>query len=385
MVCGIIAEYNPFHNGHKYQLDLVKKSYDTVVVVMSGSFTQRGDTAITDKWSRAKSALLSGADLVIELPLVYAMNTAERFAFGGISLLDSLGVVDAVSFGSECGDIAVLENAAEALISETEEEKEEILRLLKSGNSYATAREAAFSGKIPSQILSSPNNILAVEYIKHLKLLKSSIKPITHRRIGSGYSSCELDPSLSSATAIRKNYDKAEIKSQMPEAVYEIFKSSPKHFLSNLDTAAVSFIRSQGPEALTKTLECVEGIENRIYNAAKKASTLREIEDMCCTKRYTRAKIRRIILSSMLSVTGDMSSIKPDYARILGATDKGRQLISKIQEKSNLTLVTKAADFKKSNILFEKDCLATDIWALSSDSQADKKAGMDFTTSPLML
>lgn len=384
MVCGIIAEYNPFHNGHKYQLDLIKKSYEAIVVIMSGSFTQRGDTAITDKWSRAKSALVSGADLVIELPTVYAMNTAERFAFGGISLLDSLGVVDAVSFGSECGDISLLKSASETLISETEEEKEEILRLLKSGKSYAAAREEAFSDKIPSEILSSPNNILAVEYIKHLKLLKSSITPVTHMRVGGGYSSHELDSSLASATAIRENYDRAEIESQMPENVYEIFKNSSKHFLANLDTAAVSFIRSQGPDALKNSLECVEGIENRIYNAAKNLSALAEIENICCTKRYTRAKIRRIILCSMLSISGDMSRIKPDYARILGATEKGRQLLSEIKEKSSLTLITKAADFKGKNILFEKDCLATDIWALSSYS-GDKKAGMDFTTSPIML
>ena len=384
MVCGIIAEYNPFHNGHKYQLDLVKKSFDTIVIIMSGSFTQRGDTAITDKWSRAKSALLSGADLVIELPTVYAMNTAERFAYGGISLLDSLGGVDAVSFGSECGDISVLENAAETLISETDEEKKELQRLLKSGNSYAAAREAVFSGKIPSQILSSPNNILAVEYIKHLKLLNSAIKPVTHRRLGSDYSSSDLDSPLSSATAIRKNYDKSEIKNQMPQEVFEIFENSSKHFLSNLDTAAISFIRCQGPEALKNSLECVEGIENRIYNAAKKSSTLSEIEDICCSKRYTRAKIRRIILSSMLSITSEMSNIKPDYARILGATNKGRQLISKIQENSSISIITKAADYKGSSVLFEKDCLATDIWALSSNKD-DKNAGMDFTTSPVIV
>ena len=382
MVCGIIAEYNPFHNGHKYQLDLIKKSFDSIVIIMSGSFTQRGDTAITDKWSRAKSALLSGADLVIELPTVYAMNTAERFAFGGISLLESLGIIDAVSFGSECGDITALENAAEVLICETAEEKEKMMSLLKSGSSYASARETAFSKKIPSQILSSPNNILAVEYIKHLKLLKSSIKPVTHRRMGNNYLSAELDSPLSSATAIRANYNSNEIKFQMPENVYDIFKNSPKHFLSNLDTAAISFIRSQGAEALSHSLECVEGIENRIYNAAKKSSTLAEIEDICCTKRYTRAKIRRIILSSMLSITSDMSYIKPDYARILGASDKGRQLISRIKEISGLTLITKAADYRGQSVLFEKDCLSTDIWSLSSCDDY-KPAGLDFTTSPV--
>lgn len=385
MVCGIIAEYNPFHSGHKYQLNLIKQSYDTVVVVMSGSFVQRGDTAIIDKWARAKSALLSGADLVIELPAVYAMNTAERFAFGGISLLDSMKIIDAVSFGSECGDILAIENAADTILSETDKEKEVIARLLKDGCSYASAREAAFADKIPTQILSSPNNILAVEYIKQLKLLKSSIKPITHKRAGGEYNSTNVDSPLASATAIRKNLASPEIEKQMPDDVYEIFEKAPKHLLPNLDTAAVSFIRCAGPEALANTTETCEGIENRIYKAAKQASTISEIEDICCTKRYTRAKIRRIILCSMLSITADMSKITPDYARILGATEKGRQLISRINENSNLTLITKAANFKEKNVLFQKDCLATDLWALSTANENDRKAGMDFTTSPVMI
>lgn len=384
-VCGIIAEYNPFHNGHKYQLDMVKETFDTTVVVMSGSFTQRGDVAITDKWSRAKSALICGADLVIELPTVFAMNTAERFAFGGVSILNSLGCVDAISFGSECGDIEILKKAAQQLIGETPEQKKQIKALLKSGRSYASAREAVFSEYIPEGILNSPNNILAVEYIKHLILSGSSITPITHRRQGADYKSIDINSQTASASAIRANIDSHKVKKHMPADVYDIFKAVPKHNISRLDTAAVCFIRQNGAKVLSRTLECGEGLENRIYDAARKYSTIERIADECSTKRYTKAKIRRIILSSLLGITEDFSKKPPSYIRILGATSKGRELLGVIKSNSKLPIITKTADFKQDNLIFEKDVLATDIWALSTDLPDYKTSGADFTNSPMMI
>lgn len=381
-VCGIIAEYNPFHNGHKYQLELVKKQYGTVVVVMSGSLTQRGDVAITDKWSRSRSALLSGADLVIELPVIFALNTAERFAFGGINVLSSLGCVDAISFGSECADADVLKEAAEMLINETPVQAEKLQQLMKSGMAYAAAREQVFS-HIPAGILREPNNILAVEYIKQLILAKSPIQPITHKRVGSDYNSTELESKLSSASAIRANAQSPYIKNQMPENVYEIFEKSTKHYLSGLDTAAVYFIRQGGAEALKASLECVEGLENRIYEAARRFDTIEKIADACSTKRYTKAKIRRVILASMLGITSQMCFEQPSYARVLGATENGRNLLSEIKNKSKLNIITKTADFKEENEMFKKDILATDIWALTSNETPS--AGQDFTKSPVMI
>ncbi len=383
-VSGIIAEYNPFHNGHKWQIDLLKEKYDTVVAVMSGSFVQRGDVAITSKWSRAKSALLSGCDLVLELPCVYSMSTADRFAFGGVSLLNSLGCIDAISFGSESGDIHALKDAANHIINETEKQSMTIQTLLDRGYSYATARQTAFSDVIDESLFKNPNNILGIEYIKHLSLSGSSITPITHKRQGEEYKSPNINTSLASASAIRDNCESDYIKSSMPDAAYEIFKTEDKHFLKNLDTAAISHIRIHGPEDLKNCPECVEGLENRIYDAARKFSSIEEITNACSTKRYTKAKIRRIILSAILGINKNLSLETPKYARVLGATQKGCKLLSEIKKQSAIEIITKTADYKKENEMFYKDILATDVWALSSENSENRQAGLDYTISPVM-
>ena len=380
-VCGIIAEYNPFHNGHKYQIELLKQEFDAIVAVMSGSFTQRGDVAIIDKWSRAKAALISGADLIIELPCVYAMNTAERFAFGGVSLLNDLGCIDAISLCSECGDIDVLKKSAGMLLNETPNQSETLQKLMKDGMPYAAAREQVFPN-IPDGILREPNNILAIEYIKQIILSNSRLIPVTHKRAGAAYNSTDLESELSSASAIRANAESPEIRNRMPANAYEIYEKVPKHYLKGLDTAALYFVRTGGPEALTNSLECVEGIENRIYEAAGKCRGIEEIADFCSTKRYTKAKIRRIILSSMLGIDENLCKEAPTYARVLGATAKGTELLSVIKKKSQLTIITKTADYKENNKMFKKDILATDIWALSSKETA---SGFDFTTSPVII
>ena len=384
-VCGIIAEYNPFHNGHKYQLDLIKKAYDTVVVVMSGSFTQRGDTAIIDKWSRTRSALISGADLVLELPVAFSMSTADRFAFGAINLLNSLLCVDALSFGSESGDINELESAAHNLLNESSSQSLLIQSLMKDGMPYAAARQKAFSGIIPDGILNEPNNILAVEYIKHILLSGSSMIPITHKRTGSAYNSENLHSPMASAAAIRANISSDKIREHMPEEVFKIFQASSKHYLKNLDNAAIYHIRAHGPDCLKPSLECVEGLENRIFDASKKFSTIEEIANYCSTKRYTKAKIRRIILSSMLGIDQSLCKQTPTYSRVLGATETGCKLLGRIKDTTKLSIITKTADFRDTNSMFYADIMATDIWALSCENDKNKQAGTDYSTSPVMI
>jgi len=385
-LCGIIAEYNPFHNGHEYHINLAKKNHDAVIIVMSGSFVQRGETAITDKWSRAECAIRSGADLVLELPVVYALNTAERFAFGGVSVLNSLGCVNTLSFGSECGSDKALISAAKTLINETASQSETINRLMKQGIPYAAARSEAFKNKIPAEILSNPNNILGVEYIKQLILSKSKIKPQTHLRQGSGYNSTELSESFASASAIRKNIHTPEkISEYIPNYAKEILSSSCIYSTEMLDTAAVYFLRTTKPEIIASTLEASEGIENRIIDSAKKHSTIDEISDAVCTKRYTRTRIRRIILSSMLGITAEMCKIKPDYIRVLGIGKKGREILAHVKKNTDIDIITKTADYKKKNILFEKDILANDIFSLCAAEKNLQKAGADFTTSPVIL
>lgn len=380
-ICAITAEYNPFHTGHKYQIDLLKKKYDGIVVIMSGNFTQRGDVAIINKWERAKSAVLCGADLILELPTVYAMNTAERFAFGAISIMNSIGCVDSVSFGSECGDIDKLIKAAKLIENEPDEVKDKMQILMSEGAPFAVAREKAYSGIIDNEILSMPNNILALEYIRHLIKSNSRIIPITHRREGSGYNSETLNTNYASASALRNSYnDYNAIYRFIPTESFETYKNADKHLLSNLDTAAVYQIRKNGAECMKDILECTEGIENRIYNASRTASSIAEIEDISSSKRTTRAKIRRIILSSMLGITKEMCFEKPEYARVLSANKRGTEILAMMKKTSDIEVITKIGSYK--NKILDIDILASDIHALANINISNRNAGSDFLQTP---
>ena len=266
-ITGIIAEYNPFHNGHAYQLEFAKTFSDAVIVVMSGSFVQRGDVAIFDKYSRTKAALNHGADIVFELPVVFSMSVAERFAFGGVSILDSLNVVDFLLFGSECGDIDALKAGAKLLEYEPVEVSERIKNLMDEGFNFPKAREIAFSGLIPPALLSSPNNILGLEYIRKLYSLNSSITPVTQKRVGEGYHSKNLNSEFISATAIRnailnENYS------------YEPFLKSPVHRLEMLSSAVIYNIRKNKEAAFFNIADVSEGLQNRIIQAADKSASI---------------------------------------------------------------------------------------------------------------
>lgn len=385
-ICAVTAEYNPLHTGHKYQLDLLKPDFDAVVVIMSGNFTQRGDVAIINKWERAKTAILSGADLVIELPTVFAMNTAERFAFGAISIMNDLNCINSVSFGSECGDIDKLFSAAKLLAEEPANIKEKISQYVSDGDAFAVARTKAFSGLIDESLLSMPNNILALEYMRQLILTGSTIKPVTHQRLGSGYNSTTIFGSFSSASALRYSYDNfKDIKPYMPPDCFDIYKNADKYLLDMLNNAAVYFIRTGGPECLKNHLECTEGIENRIYRAAKSASSFTDIENAASSKRTTRAKIRRIILGSMLGIDKSLSSKKPEYARVLAASSTGLDILAGMKDTSHIKTITKAAAYKEKDIMFEKDILAGDIFALANTNPKKRSAGEDYITSPFIL
>lgn len=375
-VTGIIAEYNPFHNGHAYQLEYAKSISDAVIVVMTGNFVQRGDVAIFDKFNRAEMALKNGADLVFELPVAFSMNTAERFAFGGVSILDSLNIVDFLLFGSESGDIKLLENSAKLLENEPLEISEKIKEFLGEGLSFPKARELAFSELIPSSLLSKPNNILALEYIKQLYRLNSKIKPCTLKRKGEEYHSLDFSSDFSSASALR-NAILNENFSYVP------FLNCPIHRLNRLDNAVLYNIRKNGVNALENISDISEGLENRIIKAASKAGSIEELISIVNTKRYTDARVRRIILSSLLGITSSLSKKPPTYARLLGSTKCGLLLLKEIKQKSNIKIITKTADFKDDNEMFKKDILSTDIYDLSSDKP--EGAGIDFKNSPIII
>lgn len=373
-ITGITAEYNPFHSGHAYQIEQIES--DAVVAVMSGSFVQRGDVAAADKWTRAHLAVKGGVDLVIELPVVFALNTAQKFALGAVSLLDSIGA-DEICFGSECGDISTLAQTAALIENEPQEVSEKIKKLIASGMSYPAAREQAYADKIPNGILSEPNNILAVEYLRALIRLNSKLRPVTIKRYGAGYNDALPKNGIASASAIREILKEGGKADGFTE-----FNDIPND-LSRLDSAVTANLRMMTPEQLRKINDVGEGLENRILRAAAECSAIDEIAEKIKTKRYTMSRIRRILISSLLGITADMSNHMPDYIRVLAMNETGKSALKEIKKRSKLPIITKAADYKERSFLFDMDVRATDIAALCENE--NKSGGKDFTTSPVII
>ncbi len=374
-ITAVIAEYNPFHFGHKYQLETIKKDSDAVVVIMSGPFVQRGEAAITDKWTRAMAALLSGADLVLELPVIYALNTAQKFAFGAVDILNRMNIINELSFGSECGDITALSHTAEILDNEPTEISEKIKKLVSNGLSYPVAREKAFEGLIPEGILSEPNNILAIEYIRALNKLNSTIRPVTLQRVGAGYHDTKTTE-FASASGIRERvFGNKDFSDLMPYPDFDIYKTEA------LDTALTAKLRLMTPEELSCINGVSEGLENRILTAAIENSTINDIANAVKTKRYTMTRIKRILISSLLGLTSELCENRAEYIRVLGMTSAGSEILRRVKQNSELDIITKVADYK-SNDVFAADIKAQNIFALCGKNQ---KGNMDFTTSPIIL
>ena len=378
-IAAIICEYNPFHNGHKYQIKQIKKNYDAVICIMSGNFVQRGDVAITDKWTRTKAALLNGADLIVELPVCFSLNTAERFAYGGVCLADSLCVVDSLVFGSECGDIDILRNAAEILGNETGNISRKIKDNLKSGMSYPKARYEAFAQDIPKDILCEPNNILAIEYIKALNEIQSNIKPMTIKRYIASHNDSNLTNSVTSASAIRKlmraNENFCEF---IPENLSSLY-NFPKSDINSLSEILCYLLMTKTAEELSKINDVSEGLENRLKEAAKVCRTFDEISEFVKSKRFTSSRVRRILLSVILNIDKDIAKQRPQYIRVLGMNGTGTQVLSEIKTHSSLPIITKAADFKHYNRSFDLDIISGEIFSLIYPS-----AKSDYLTSPVI-
>lgn len=375
-VIGIICEFNPFHNGHKYLIDSVKKDGDAVVCVMSGNFVQRGESAVADKHIRAKTALLCGADLVIELPVAFSVSGAQTFARGGVKLLDSLGTVDTLAFGSECGDTQKLIRTAKAV--ENEDVQDKIYSLMQTGITFAAARETAvrevFGGET-ADILRNPNDILAVEYISALRILHSKIKPSAIRRKSVSHDSAETDGAFASASLIREKLKNGEnIEKYMPKNAYEILEQAIKDGTApadyaRLDTAILAFLRKAQAKDFSDVPDVSEGIENRIINAAKTACTLSEVFDTAKTKRYTHARIRRIVLCAFLGIKQTHIACGMPYIRVLGFTGKGKELLRRARSTAELPIVMRAGDVSQLSDIAERsfslECTATDIFNLS--------------------
>lgn len=410
-VVGIVAEYNPFHYGHLYHLQSSRSltEADCVVVVMSGNYTQRGEPAVVSKWARAEMALLSGADLVIELPVAYAMGSAEYFAYGAVRLLDSLGVVDAMCFGSESGDIEDLQAIAPILADEPEEYKDLLKNHLSDGHSFPSARQKALSGYLRgrhgkadlTRLLKSSNNILGIEYLKALLRLDSKIKPVTISRIGSDYNSTELSGKFSSATSIRNILSvnqwrcaKKLIEASMPTKALSVLEREIELgrgpvFPSDFGASLISLIRRTPVDELRSLPYMEAGLENRLKLAAEKSGTYEELVSNIATRRYTGTRIQRILFSLLIGLDSRkfayFNSLKgPSYIRILGFTQTGRQLLSSIRGKTGLPVITKTADFKTSDTPGVSEMLAlenaaTNQYVLGYENPYYRTSGSDFT------
>lgn len=381
MITGIIAEYNIFHNGHKYLIDKVKRNSDAVVAVMSGSFVQRGDVAITDKWTRAEMALRGGADLVLELPVCCALNAAPNFAMGGVGTLNALGVVDNIAFGSEYGEIDALNRAAHALETETADTSNKIQKYMSDGMSYPAALSKAYNGTVEDGLLDKPNNILAIEYIRALIKSDSKIKPITFRRAEAEHDANTVSNGFASASKIRSMLLGSEDISRLVPYIPQDFTINR---LSQLDSAITAKLRTASPASLRNISEMTEGLENRVINAAKENYGFNSIAEAVKSKRYTMSKIRRIILASLLDFTDDIYSPYPEYIRVLGMNKTGMDILKSAKGVCSVPIITKTADFKDKSRQFELDLRACDIASICSDNPQKRIGGMDLKRSPVI-
>lgn len=384
-VCGIICEYNPFHNGHKHHIQQTKEKFGAthIAAVMSGNFTQRGDIAIVDKYKRAETALKNGVDLVIELPVAYALGSAEQFAQGAVYILNALGCVDMLSFGSECGDIKLLRETAGAVYYA--QESEELAKQMKSGLSYPAALQKAIDKYYTSDVLetlTSPNNTLAVEYIKALDHFASPIKPVTVERYKATHDSeNNRDTDILSASQLRRLISENKDISQY--APFCDFTATAS--LSNIETAILSKLRSMSKASIEKTPNVLMGLENRIYRAVNVSTSLNELLFLVKTKRYTLARIRRIILSSFLGITKNDLKILPSYVRILGMNGKGKEILSaakcELPINTSLSQLAKLSDNAKKQAKLEERC--DNQYALAFDRKLP--CGLDYTAKPIIL
>ena len=368
-ISALISEFNPFHKGHKYIIDKMRESGAThVVAVMSGNFVQRGECAVYSKWDRAKIALENGVDLVVENPLVFATASAQRFAFGGVSVIKGLGCVNELGFGSENGNIEELLKVSE--IIESDCVSENIHKFLNNGYSYPKARKMAIEEKFGSDladIISEPNNILACEYLSECKKANLDIDFFTVKRNAVEHDSKNEIDGFYSASLLReyiRNNNLSEDK------IFEKYRNECKAYdFTKLENAILVKLRSFTEENFKNLPDVSEGMENRLFSAAQKACSINEFFELVKTKRYTLSRIRRICLYALLEIRKEDVESQVPYVRVIGFNDKGREILKIARDTANLPIVMKYADIKtldkNAQRIFEIESMATDIFTLS--------------------
>ena len=401
-VLGIIAEYNPFHNGHLYHIAKSKQETEAqyVIGIISGNFVQRGNTSIVNKWTKARMALLNGVDLVIELPTVYSISSAENFAEGAVKILNSLEIVDTISFGMETNDISTLNNIANVLYNEPKEYVTILSHELNKGNSYPKARENALMMylndiKRYANVLTGSNNILGIEYLKAMRKTKSKIIPVGIKREKVLYNDKYIVDEFASATAIRKmlmTRELNDISKVMPRNSYLLLGEELKkgHYvidISRFEKEIIYNLRKMSKEDISKLPDVSEGLENSIKNAADSCNNLKDLINIVKTKRFTQTRIQRILLYSLIGITKkqmDISKKVTPYVRVLGFNNRGKELISEMMNiNPKLNVVTSVKKYmdtvanKNLKEMLETDILATNIYTLGYYS--DSYSNLDYT------
>jgi len=371
-VAGIVAEYNPFHAGHALHIRETRRRVGecAVIAVMSGNFVQRGDCAIFDKWARARAALEGGADLVLELPTVWAASSAERFARGAVETLAATGVVTHLSFGSECGDGDGLRRVADCLDSGAY--RAGLRRFLDEGMPFAACRQRAVGellGEGLSELLSRPNDNLGVEYIRALNALNSEIRPIAVLRAGAGHDG-GAHPEYPSASFLREKILAGELPGDNPAS------------LGFGERGALARLRAMDEGDFAALPDCGEGLSHRIFRAVRQGRTLEEVYDLAKTRRYTHARIRRAALWGALGLRESDRPERPAYLRVLGASARGREVLREMRDKAALPVLTKPAHGRGIPLL-ELEARCTDFYQLCRREPGP--CGLEWTTNPAML
>ncbi len=384
LISAVICEYNPFHNGHMFQLQETRKMGAThIVAVMSGNYVQRGEIALIDKHKRAEIAVKCGADLVIELPVPFSVGSAELFSKGAVCLLNQLGVVDMLSFGSECGDIALLRKAVEA--SREVEEHSEVSQLISKGVSYPSAVADIIKkdfGQEIFEIFSSPNNTLGIEYIKALDCFKSNIKPVTITRRAVDHDSMNSNNGFASASMIRECIRSGkDISELVPiecrKVICDSYNNGQISDNQNIEKLIFYKLLSMTRDELSLLPDANNGLSDRLYNACRKAKSYNELLEMTKTKCFTLARIRRVIAYAMLGIRNEDFNVMPQYARILAFNEKGCEILSNIKKQSDFPISTSLADLSKINPQakrqVELDEMASALFSLSVSDKSFRK------------
>ncbi|MGN0569324.1 MAG: nucleotidyltransferase family protein [Candidatus Fimenecus sp.] len=390
-VIGIVCEFNPFHNGHKYLIDTVKKEPDDIVVaVMSGNYVQRAEPALFPKEIRVKAALSCGVDIVLELPFLYATASAEIFAENAVRILDSFGC-DRIAFGTENTELSLLEKAVDIICMQKFDE--ELKNELSKGVSYPAARQAAFDKYGIECDISLPNNILAIEYLKAVKKLNSRLVPMAVSRMGAGYNDNFAVGEFASATHIRNLIENSEaFKEFVPDSAFELYdnaiNSGSQVSRRNYNIAVMSILRGRLDDCWSQFANMAEGLDNRIKTAVINCNSLNEIYDSAKTKRYTHSRVRRAVLSTAMGVTERDMSIKAPYCRLLGFNANASKVLGDLARACKLPFTASYNDILNigspdAKRVFELENKSSNIYNLFLQNTV--KASTEMTYMPLKM